>query len=84
MPKNVLFSLKNCKNHQTLGQWRSKGGGSKWGHVPWGSGLAGATAHFLQSLNVFLSRNLDQSMLKNAYFWRKTVKILSASIQWRS
>jgi len=25
-------------------QWRSKG--SKWGHVPWGAGLGGATAHF--------------------------------------
>jgi len=28
---------------------------------------------------VFLSRNLDQSMLKNAYFLGKTVKIVSAS-----
>jgi len=28
---------------------------------------------------VFLSRNLDQSMLKNAYFLGKTVKIVSES-----
>jgi len=45
MPKHVLFSLKNCKYHQTLGtlrQWRSKGGEKvraraperrPWGHI---------------------------------------------------
>jgi len=31
----------------TLKQWRSKGG--KGGHAPWGAGLGGAAAHFLQS-----------------------------------
>jgi len=32
-----------------LDQWRSKGGGGKWGHAPWGAGLGDATAHFMQS-----------------------------------
>jgi len=34
---------------------------------------------FAVILNVYLSRNLDQSMLKNAYFLEKTLKIVSAS-----
>jgi len=34
---------------------------------------------FAVILNVFLIRNLDQSMLKNASFLGKTVKIVSAS-----
>jgi len=60
----------NPNNNFTLYQWRSKGGGvGKWGHAPRGAGIRGALAHFLHSFkNKFLSRNLDQSMLKNAYF----------------
>jgi len=27
----------------------ARGGGSKWRHAPWGAGLGGAPAHFLQS-----------------------------------
>jgi len=27
----------------------ARGVGSKWGHAPWGAGLGGTTAHFLQS-----------------------------------
>jgi len=33
---------------------------------------------FAVILNVFLSRNLDQSMIKNEYFWEKSVKIVLA------
>jgi len=49
-----------------------------------GGGQVGARALgrnstlFAVILNVFLSRNLDQSLLKNAYFLGKTVKIVSA------
>jgi len=52
-------------------QWRSKAGNG--GHAPRGAGLEGASAHFLQQI---LSRNLDQSMLKNEYFFGKNVKSL--------
>jgi len=56
-----------------LGQWRSKGG--KWGHAPWGAGFGGATAQFFAVIqNVFLNRNINQSMLKNAYFLGKKCK----------
>jgi len=48
--------------------------GGKWGHAPWGAGLGGATAHFLQSFKRVFSRNLDQIMLKNAYFSGKHCK----------
>jgi len=39
---------------------------------------------FAVILNVFLRRNLDQNMLKNAYFLGKTVKIVSASFAFAS
>jgi len=45
------------------------------GAMPWGRN----STLFTVILNVFLSRNLDQNMLKNAYFYEKTVKIVSAS-----
>jgi len=45
------------------------------GRRPWGRN----STLFAVILNVFLSKKLDQSMLKNAYFWEKTVKIVSAS-----
>jgi len=44
------------------------------GHRPWGRN----STLFAVILNVFLSRNLDRSMLKNAYFLGKTVKVVSA------
>jgi len=45
-----------------------------------GAQALGAQQHTLCShLNVFLSRNLDQSMLKNAYFLVKHCKIVSVS-----
>jgi len=60
-------------------QWRSKGGSS--GSTRPEAQVMGAQQHtFAVILNVFLSRNLDQSMLKNAYFLvKKIVKIVSAS-----
>jgi len=43
------------------------------------SGIArGASGGFAVILNVFLSRNLDQSMLKMRIFWEKTVKFVWA------
>jgi len=33
--------------------------------------LGRSSTLFTVILNVFLSRNLDQSMLKNGYFWEK-------------
>jgi len=40
-----------------------------------GTGFVGATAHFLSSFTKrILSRNLDPSMLKNAYFLKKKSK----------
>jgi len=41
------------------------------GRKPWGRN----STLFAVILNAFLSKNLDQSMLKNAYFLGKTVKI---------
>jgi len=49
-------------------QWRSKGG--QVGLRPWKRN----STLFAVILNEFLSRNLDQSMLKNAYFWGKNCK----------
>jgi len=49
-------------------------GGGKWGHAP-----RGASTHLFCPLKSVLSRNFDQSMLKNGYFGEKTVKISSAS-----
>jgi len=45
------------------------------GRRPWGRN----SLLFAVILNVFLSRNLDQNMLKMRIFWEKTVKIVSAS-----
>jgi len=42
---------------------------------PWGR----ISTLFAVILKRVLSRNFDQSMLKNEYFWGKTVKISSAS-----
>jgi len=54
--------------------------GGKWKHAPRGTGLGGASAHFCSHLKRILSRNLDQRMLKNAYFLEyKNAKITSAS-----
>jgi len=63
-----------------MDQWRSKEGGQvgerSLGRRPWGRN----NTLFVLILCVFLSRNLDQSMLKNAYFFgKKTVKFVSAS-----
>jgi len=41
------------------------------GRRPWGRN----STLFAVILNVFLSKNLNQSMLKNAFFGEKTVKI---------
>jgi len=59
-------------------QWRSNGEHVRaraLGCGPWGRN----STYFAVILNVFLSRNLDQSVLKNAYFGGKNVKIVSAS-----
>jgi len=45
---NAFYSAHKKKQVNTANQWRSKGGG-KSKHAPWGAGLEGATAHFLQS-----------------------------------
>jgi len=50
-------------------QWRSKGGG---GQV--GARALGRNNTFCNILNMFLSRNLDQSMLKMRIFWEKSCK----------
>jgi len=56
----------------SLGSGVARGG--KWRHAPWDAGFGGAPAHFLQSFyKHVLSRNLDQSMLKNTYFLKKDV-----------
>jgi len=52
----------------------------KWGYAPQGAaaGLGGAHQHTFE--NVFLSRNLNQNVPKNAYFFgKKIVKIAAAS-----
>jgi len=42
----------------------------KWRHAP-----QGASTHLIQPFkNAVLSRNLNQIMSKNAYFWKKAVK----------
>jgi len=51
------------------------GGGGKWEHAPWAQAL-GAQQHTFCSY-VFFNRNLDQRMLKNAYFWKKCKNRLS-------
>jgi len=53
---------------------RGASGARALGRRPWG----GNSTLFAIILNMFSSRNLDQSMLKNAYFWEKTVNIASA------
>jgi len=60
-----------------LGQWRSKRGmgACALGCRPWWRN----STLYAVILNVFLSKNLDQNMLKNACFLEKTVKIVSAS-----
>jgi len=45
------------------------------GNAPLGTDLGGVSTHFIQRFkNAFLSRNLDQNMLKNAYFLKKAEK----------
>jgi len=47
---------------------------------PGAQALGRNSTFFAVILNVFLIKNLDQNMLKNAYFLeKKTVKIISAS-----
>jgi len=42
--------------------------GGKWDHVP-----RGASTFLIQPIkNAVLSRNLDQNMPKNAYFWKNS------------
>jgi len=41
----------------------------------WGSGLGGASTHFIQTFkNAFSSRNLDHMCLKMYIFWKKSLK----------
>jgi len=60
--------------------WQNKGE-AKWGHVLQGASLGGATTHFIQSLKSAFKQKLDQNMLKNAYFWKKALK-LSPKSHW--
>jgi len=48
----------------------------KWGHALRREGLGGASTHFTQtSKNELFSRNLGQNIPKNAYFWKKALKL---------
>jgi len=59
---------------------RSKGGGEQVGARALGRRPSGRISTlFVVILSVFLSRNLDQSMLKMHIFWKKTLKFVSAS-----
>jgi len=70
---------KTIKQYGSMGNWSYSfnlptsgvaGEGVKWGHVP-----RGTSTHFIQPFkNAVLSRNLEQNMLKNAHFWKKSVK----------
>jgi len=60
-------------------QQRGGGGGQVEARAPGRRPWRRIGTLFTVILNVFLSRNLDQSMLKNAYFLEKTVKIASPS-----
>jgi len=62
----------------------AKGGGDQveahaLGRRPWGRN----STLFAVILNVFLIRNLDQSMLKNVYFLVKNCKNRLTSLPWR-
>jgi len=60
------------------GQWRSKGGRSKWEHVPWSAGLGDVPSNFCSHFKTHFKQKLNQSirgMLKKAYFLEKTVKM---------
>jgi len=60
--------------HARRNQWRSKGVGGNWRHAPRGTGPLGCISTLLQSFkNAFLSKNLDENMLKNAYFLEKNL-----------
>jgi len=45
----------------------------KWGVSTLGTGFGEASTHFAENKIVFLSRNLDQNMLKSGLFFRKKV-----------
>jgi len=77
-----VFEHKKLKGNrsilrQTFLQWRSKG--RQVEHAPCGTSLGAQQYTFCSHFKRVLSRNLDQSMLKNAYFMGKTVKIVSSS-----
>jgi len=75
----VIFCSKTFSLAPTRNQWHNKGrasGARALGRRPWGRN----STLFAVILNMFLSRNLDQDLLNNAYFLgKKTVKIVSAS-----
>jgi len=55
-------------------QWRSREEG-KWGHVPQGAVLDGASTCLIQQFkNAILSRNLNQKKPKNAFFEKKSLE----------
>jgi len=50
MPQDKIFVLQFCKQFLDIVDINSGvARGGKWGHAPWGAGLGGASAHFLQS-----------------------------------
>jgi len=49
--------------------------GGKWGHLPQGAGLGGASTHFIQTFKkCVFQQNLGQNMLKKLIFLKKAVR----------